>query len=80
MKHWIDTEGKVSAISYPGATNSPAVKVHLETAGRPLEIVFLSYRTLHALDIGQTIKVSGYYVERQGICTLYNPRYCIESK
>ncbi|MDR6938853.1 hypothetical protein [Arcanobacterium hippocoleae] len=79
LSRWIDGVGVVRAISYPGKSLHPAVRVTIDFNGEPLLLVFQSQTNLRAIDIGQSLYVQGNCVVTGAMRILYNPSYRIVS-
>lgn len=75
MDRQFNGKGVVRAISYPGVAPNPAVRVTLDCADGSVLLVFQSRMNLHAIGIGQTLKVAGNCVMRGKIRIIYNPQY-----
>ncbi|QJC21694.1 hypothetical protein [Arcanobacterium buesumense] len=73
----LSVTGTVASITYPGHGLRPEVVVNIDVKNATLQLVFQSRRTIHCLDIGQRVRVSGAVVKRQGIPCIYNPMYTI---
>ena len=77
QSRYLDAEGTVISITYPGAGTTPAVRVTIELDDRLLVLVFQSRHTLHSLEIGNRVRVCGNVVAVAGMPTIYNPNYMI---
>ncbi len=80
MSRWIKTSGVVSAISYPGYTDKPVVRVDIDTDDATYSLLFQSRRKLQAVDIGDQLAISGNLVWVDSIPVIYNPEYRILQK
>lgn len=78
-QRFVETKGTVISITYPGYAQTPVVRVNIQTETGVLALVFQSHTSLKALDIGQVVRVSGNIVMSEGVPSIYNPRYVIES-
>ena len=74
-----ETSGNVISITYPGFGETPVVRVNIQTPTGVLALVFQSRTSLEALEIGQCVRVRGNVVMSEGVPSIYNPYYSIES-
>ncbi len=77
QRRLLTVTGVITAITYPGQGTRPEVTVTMDVNGVVLQLVFQSRRVLHAIDIGQYLRVSGAVVKRHGVPCIYNPIYTI---
>ncbi|MCI7551566.1 MAG: OB-fold nucleic acid binding domain-containing protein [Actinomycetaceae bacterium] len=75
MTRWVNVEGVVTAVTYPGYGDDPVVRVILQVGRASLTLVFQSRRDISAIEIGQRIRVRGNVVANGGVPLLYNPEY-----
>lgn len=78
-QRFVEVIGTVISITYPGYAETPVVRVNIQTETGVLALVFQSHTSLEALNIGQEVRVSGSVVMSEGVPSIYNPRYVIES-
>ena len=78
-QRFVEKQGTVISITYPGYAQTPVVRVNIQTETGVIALVFQSHTSLKALDIGQVVRVSGNIVMSEGVPSIYNPRYVIES-
>ncbi len=73
----INVRGSISAISYPGVGEEPVVSVMLTVGEQSVVLAFLGRTDIHGFQIGSKLHVKGMLSERQGLPTVFNPRFSV---
>lgn len=69
--------GTVTALTYPPASEHPALVARLADGTGVLELVFLGRRDVPGIEPGRRLVVEGTVVEDRGRRLVYNPAYTL---
>ncbi len=78
MSYKTELTGTVRSITYPGAFQSPRVRVRLQAESETITLIFLSRSNLECIDIGSNISVTGALTTHRGVPTMFNPSYVLK--